>query len=189
MTRTATNEQIEIINQNEGSSVVLASAGSGKTFVVVERYLRLVREFDIRPSQILTITFTNKAAAEMKRRIVDRLFENQLFEQAQEAETGPIQTIHSFYEKLLRENSVEAGIDPKFDLAAGGESDRLKRDAVRHVINSTVDDDNELIAMFVKDTVGKAEYGQIGAYDKLEKETIQILNQMRSSGHEPGIFE
>ena len=189
LSRVATDEQIEIINQNEGSSVVLASAGSGKTFVVVERYLRLVREFDVRPSQILTITFTNKAAAEMKRRIVDRLFVNQFFEQAQEAETGPIQTIHSFYEKLLRENSVEAGIDPKFELATGGESDRLKRDAVRHVINSSDDDDNELIALFVKSTVGKSEYGQIGAYEKLEKETIQILNQLRSSGHEPSFFE
>ncbi len=189
MLRTPTDEQVEIINQNEGSSVVLASAGSGKTYVVVERYLRLVREFQVRPSQILTITFTNKAAAEMKRRIVDRLFENQLFDQAQEAETGPIHTIHSFYEKLLRENSVEAGIDPKFELATGGESDRLKRDAVRHVINSSEDDDNELIALFVKSTVGKAEYGQFGAYEKLEKETIQILNHFRSSGHEPSFFE
>lgn len=189
MSRQPTDEQVEIINQNEGSSVVLASAGSGKTFVVVERYLRLVREFDVRPSQILTITFTNKAAAEMKRRIVDRLFENGFFEQAQEAETGPIQTIHSFYEKLLRENSVEAGIDPKFELVSGGESDRLKRDAVRHVINSAEDDDNELIALFVKATVGKSEYGQIGAYEKLESETIRILNQLRSSGHEPSFFE
>ncbi|MBS1703502.1 MAG: UvrD-helicase domain-containing protein [Armatimonadetes bacterium] len=186
---TPTQEQVEIIAQNEGSSVVVASAGSGKTFVVVERYLRLVQEFGVRPSQILTITFTNKAAAEMKRRIVDRLFEKELFEEAQEAETGPIQTIHSFYEKLLRENSVEAGMDPKFELAGGGESDRLKRDAVRFVINSAEDDDNELIAMFVRATVGRAEYGQIGAYEKLESEAIKILNQMRSSGHEPSYFE
>lgn len=189
MARTATDEQIEIINQEDGFSVVLASAGSGKTFVVVERYLRLVREFGVRPSQILTITFTKKAAAEMKRRIVDRLFENMLFEQAQEAETGPIQTIHSFYERLLRENSVEAGIDPKFDLATGAESDRLKRDAVRYVINSSEDDDSELIALFVKSSVGKSEYGRNGAYEKLEKETIDILNYMRSSGHEPTFFE
>ena len=189
MVNRPTEEQIAIINQNDGSSVVVASAGSGKTYVVVERYLRLVKEFDVRPSQILTITFTNKAAAEMKRRIVDRLFENGLFEQAQEAETGPIQTIHSFYEKLLRENSVEAGMDPKFELANGGESDRLKRDAVRHVINSVEEEDNELIAQFVKATVGKSEYGQIGAYEKLESETIKILNQFRSSGHEPSYFE
>jgi ATP-dependent exoDNAse (exonuclease V) beta subunit len=187
--RTATDEQIEIINQEDGFSVVLASAGSGKTFVVVERYLRLVREFRVRPSQILTITFTKKAAAEMKRRIVDRLFGVDLFEQAQEAETGPIQTIHSFYERLLRENSVEAGMDPKFELATGAESDRLKRDAVRHVINSSEDDESELIALFVKSSVGKSEYGRNGAYEKLEKETIDILNYMRSSGHEPTFFE
>lgn len=189
MVNSPTAEQIAIINHDDGSSVVVASAGSGKTFVVVERYLRLVQQFDVRPSQILTITFTNKAAAEMKRRIVDRLFENHLYQQAQEAETGPIQTIHSFYEKLLRENSVEAGMDPKFELASGGESDRLKRDAVRHVINSADEDDNELIALFVKATVGKSEYGQIGAYEKLESETIKILNQFRSSGHEPSFFE
>lgn len=189
MPNNPTAEQVEIINQNDGSTVVVASAGSGKTYVVVERYLRLVREFGVRPSQILTITFTNKAAAEMKRRIVDRLFENSFYEQAQEAETGPIQTIHSFYEKLLRENSVEAGMDPKFELASGGESDRLKRDAVRHVINSAEDDDNELVSLFVKATVGKAEYGQVGAYEKLESETIRVLNNFRSSGHEPSFFE
>ncbi|MEI8282058.1 MAG: UvrD-helicase domain-containing protein, partial [Armatimonadota bacterium] len=88
MVRTATDEQKEIINKEDGFSVVLASAGSGKTFVVVERYLRMVRDFGVRPSQILTITFTKKAAAEMKRRIVDRLFDEELFDQAQEAETG-----------------------------------------------------------------------------------------------------
>jgi ATP-dependent helicase/nuclease subunit A len=125
----------------------------------------------------------------MKRRIVDRLFGVDLFEQAQEAETGPIQTIHSFYERLLRENSVEAGMDPKFELATGAESDRLKRDAVRHVINSSEDDESELIALFVKSSVGKSEYGRNGAYEKLEKETIDILNYMRSSGHEPTFFE
>ncbi len=189
MVRTATDEQKEIINKEDGFSVVLASAGSGKTFVVVERYLRMVRDFGVRPSQILTITFTKKAAAEMKRRIVDRLFDEELFDQAQEAETGPIQTIHSFYERLLRENSVEAGIDPKFDLALGAESDRLKRDAVRSVINLSEDDENELIPLFVKFSVGKSEYGMNGAYEKLEKETIGILNQMRCSGHEPGYFE
>ncbi len=189
MERKPTEEQLQIIAQDTGSSVVVASAGSGKTYVVVERYLRLLREHGVRPSQILTITFTNKAAAEMKRRIVDRLITSEMYEQAQEAETGPIQTIHSFYEKILRENSVEAGIDPKFELASGGESDRMKRDAVRHVINTVEEDSNGLISLFIKTTVGKAEYGQVGAYDKLESETIRVLNNFRSSGHEPNFFD
>lgn len=188
MPNNPTDEQLAIINQDRGSTVVVASAGSGKTFVVVERYLRLLTEHGVRPSQILTITFTNKAAAEMKRRIVDRLLGQGLYEFAQEAETGPIQTIHSFYERVLRENAVEAGIDPKFELIKGGDSDRMKREAVRHVINSTEEDDNELISLFVKATVGKSEYGQIGAYDKLEAETIQVMNHFRSSGYELSFF-
>ena len=50
--------------------MVTASAGAGKTFVLVERYLRLVDQHGLEPHEILTITFTRKAAAEMKERIV-----------------------------------------------------------------------------------------------------------------------
>ena len=128
--RQLTDEQRIAVNKDEEDFNVLAAAGSGKTLVLSERYLRLVKDRGYRPSEILTITFTNKAAAEMKRRIVNRLRDERLFEAAQEAETGPIQTIHSFCERLLRENAVEAGIDPEFEIMGISDAISISRYAL-----------------------------------------------------------
>lgn len=99
----------------EGQRLLLrAAAGSGKTRVLTARYLRHVIKDGISPDNILAITFTTKAATEMRRRIVDQLREAGLPEQAQIAETGPISTIHSFCERSLRENALAAGLDPDF---------------------------------------------------------------------------
>lgn len=104
-----TDEQKAVVFSDDAKLVVVASAGAGKTRVLVERYLRHVVEEGIGPEAILTITFTKKAAAEMKNRIVGALRDRKLFDEAQAAETGPIQTIHSFCERLLRENALAAG--------------------------------------------------------------------------------
>ncbi|MFZ4507632.1 MAG: UvrD-helicase domain-containing protein [Fimbriimonas sp.] len=113
---TPSEEQQRVIESTAPDLVIRASAGVGKTFVLVERYLRLVQEDRISPDHILAITFTRKAAGEMKARIVRRLREAGLREEARIAETGPVQTIHSFCERLLRENAIEAGIDPEFEV-------------------------------------------------------------------------
>ena len=52
---------------------VTAGAGSGKTTVLVERYLKILRERDVKPREIVAITFTEKAAAEMKERIIEEM--------------------------------------------------------------------------------------------------------------------
>lgn len=120
--RIPTKEQQAVIDAPESAFTVIAAAGAGKTFVLVERYLRHVEDEGLGADQILTITFTKKAAAEMKSRIVGRLRTKGLFDQAQVAETGPIQTIHSFCERLLRENALEAGLDPQFEIMSEEQS-------------------------------------------------------------------
>ncbi len=112
-----THEQRLAVEAGEGTIVLTAAAGSGKTRVLTQRYLRLVTAGGISPSQAAAITFTRKAAAELKRRIVAELAALGLDDLAQEAETGPIQTIDSFCQKLLRENSRAAGVDPEFQTA------------------------------------------------------------------------
>ena len=66
----ALNEkQFEAVTATEGYLRVIAGAGSGKTKLLVSRYAYLVKEYGINSANILCVTFTNKAAGEMKRRI------------------------------------------------------------------------------------------------------------------------
>lgn len=185
--RQPTAEQKAIIDQTSGSFSVLASAGSGKTFVVTERYLRLIKE-GYRPSQILTITFTRKAAAEMKSRVVNRLRQEGLNIAAQEAETGPIQTIHSFCERILRENSIAAGLDPQFDLVSEGEGDRIKQNALRIAISES-ELENEDVAYFLSQFVGSNSYGSQNAYSEIGTLVLRLLNHFRSSEQERSFYE
>ncbi|HSF13915.1 MAG TPA: UvrD-helicase domain-containing protein [Vicinamibacteria bacterium] len=108
-----------------------ASAGTGKTSVLVRRYLRLVEE-GASPRHILALTFTRKAAGEMKTRIVDELKERgdlwadirqRLFE-------IHVTTIDAFCLGLLREFPLEAGLDPDLRLLDHVETERLMHEAI-----------------------------------------------------------
>jgi len=178
-----TPEQLEVIRAEEASMIVTAAAGAGKTAVLVQRYLKHIED-GLEPDQILTITFTKKAAAEMKRRIVAHLREKRLLRQAQIAETGPIQTIHSFCERLLRENALEAGLDPKFEIAGEGTSGEMMERAVRDTLSSHLDERPEaerLIAFLA----GQRSYGAgQSPYAKLETAVRSTLDRLRGSGLE-----
>lgn len=126
-----TPEQQAIVEAGQPRLHVSAIPGAGKTFTLVEKYLRLVEKEGLSPDEILAITFTNKAAAEMKRRIVARLAGAGLYEEAQLAEIGPIQTFHSFCERTLRENALEARLDPEFAILAPEEAQRRMDAAIR----------------------------------------------------------
>lgn len=91
---------------------VVAGPGSGKTSVLIERFSWLVRERGIEPSRILAITFTDKAATEIRERLV-YAFES-LPEVREQIERAWVSTIHAFCARLLRENAIAAGIDPAF---------------------------------------------------------------------------
>ncbi len=102
---------IDLARLGEDACIV-AGPGSGKTTVLVERYSRLVDRSGLTPAQILAITFTEKAAANMRKRIKQRLAEADLDEA--DLDDAPIHTIDAFCARLLRENAVLAGIDPEF---------------------------------------------------------------------------
>ncbi|MDJ0975666.1 MAG: UvrD-helicase domain-containing protein [Planctomycetota bacterium] len=108
---------------------VTAGAGSGKTRVLAERYVHLVRTRNLRVRDVAALTFTEKAAAEMRERIA-RYFEAEGLEQARaDVEFAPISTIHAFCARLLRLHAIEAGVDPAFALLDAGESALLREDA------------------------------------------------------------
>ncbi len=105
---------------------VSAGPGSGKTSVLVERFLHTATARDIDPERILAITFTEKAAQEMKTRLVRACRSRGLSELLKRIENAPVSTIDSFCAKLLKENPIEAGVDPYFQILGEGEAEILK---------------------------------------------------------------
>ncbi len=114
MTRAFTAEQREAIARREGDLMLSANAGSGKTSVLVERFVASVVEDGLRADQVLAITFTEKAAGELRARVRARLLELGHREAAREAEAAWITTFHGFCARILRAHAVAAGLDPGF---------------------------------------------------------------------------
>jgi len=180
-----TPEQQAVVEKRTGRVVVVAAAGSGKTSVLTERYVRHVVEDGFRPDQILTITFTNKAAANMKQRIVASLTEKGLLDEAQSAETGPIQTIHSFCQRLLRENALEAGLDPDFEISVA--NDAAVSEAIWYAV-ATADED-EFEREVVRQVAGRTAGPKSGAGAVLQNLIDSALHGLRGSGWPVGEVE
>jgi ATP-dependent helicase/nuclease subunit A len=130
--RTAAQDQAVLGDQQE--ICVTAGAGSGKTRVLVERFVHLVLDKHIPVDAILAITFTEKAAADMKERIA-RAFEKAKAEaERRKVEFSYVSTIDSFCARLLREHALESRVDPRFRVLEEIEADRLMREAADTVL-------------------------------------------------------
>lgn len=118
-------EQYEAVTYGDGPLLVLAGAGSGKTRVLTYRYAYLVNERYVNPYNILAITFTNKAAGEMKTRIGALLGESIL--------SPWIGTFHACCGKILRRNAALLGYDSHFTIYAESESLETVKAAIKHL--------------------------------------------------------
>jgi ATP-dependent helicase/nuclease subunit A len=123
--------------------VLEASAGTGKTHVLVDRYLNLLSR-GVDPANILAITFTRKAAAEMRGRILNELAERagsagptrHMWRDLRErAADVSISTIDAFCLSLLREFPLEADLDPGFDMADETQVPRLMEEALDRALD------------------------------------------------------
>jgi len=103
------DEQREAVMHNTGPALILAGAGSGKTRVVTYRIVRLIQEMKVSPFRILGVTFTNKAAQEMKDRIANLVGRAQ----AREILMG---TFHSFCLQILKLHADKLGYQPGFTI-------------------------------------------------------------------------
>jgi ATP-dependent exoDNAse (exonuclease V) beta subunit len=112
---------------------VVAGPGSGKTTVLVERFRRLVYDAGIPPSRILAITFTEKAATNMKQRLAAAFRDRP--EDRRQIERAYVSTVHGFCMRLLRENSIFAGIDPEFRVMDERQADTLQTVAVNEALD------------------------------------------------------
>jgi len=106
-------EQLAAIEE-KGVVFVSAGAGTGKTTVLVERFVRAVVDRGLGLEAVLVITYTDRAAGELRSRIRERLVELGRTDLARDIDRAWISTIHGFCHRLLRGHPFEAGLDPSF---------------------------------------------------------------------------
>ncbi len=122
-------QQRQAVTAPAGPVLVLAGAGSGKTRVLVQRLVYLVLTEQIAPSAILAVTFTNKAAAEMRERI-----ENQLSKTSHHGTSDLwLGTFHGIAHRLLRRHTAEAGLGAGFQILDSDDQARLIRRVLRNL--------------------------------------------------------
>ncbi len=146
--------QLDALNYEKHISLT-ANAGSGKTFVLARRFLAILLEKDIDLDNVVAITFTEKAAAELYKKIADEL-EARIKEESDEKlikklerirrqlVSAKISTIHSFCTDLLREFSPEAGVDANFSPIDNRLSDELINAIVEEMISDLIRNEGEL---------------------------------------------
>ena len=141
------------IDARNDSVLVSAAAGSGKTAVLVERVLSLLREGG-RVDRMLIVTFTRAAAGEMRERIGRRLEEEgrqnaHLRRQALRLNRAAICTLHVFCARVLREHFEAAGVDPMARIADEEKLNALRRQALDQALeNAYADPDEDQRALF-----------------------------------------
>ncbi len=147
-----TPAQKNAIEATDGTVLVAAAAGSGKTSVLVQRVIKRItnEQNPVDIDKFLIVTFTNAAAYEMRVRIADKLAEmikkdpknTNLHKQQMLLKNASIGTIHSFCSKLVKENFYKLGISPKFRIADENELSLLKAQAIENVLNQFYDESN-----------------------------------------------
>ncbi|HVN79587.1 MAG TPA: UvrD-helicase domain-containing protein [Terriglobia bacterium] len=151
-------QQKEAVVTTEGPLLILAGAGSGKTRVITFRVAHLIENLRIRPDQILAMTFTNKAAEQMKSRVSSLL-------QTQREGTPWISTFHSFCVKILR-RYIEA-IGYKRDFTIYDELDQ--QTLVKNVLKEMDIDDPLLTPRFVLSQISNAKNHRLSPEDMYGK--------------------
>jgi ATP-dependent exoDNAse (exonuclease V) beta subunit len=127
--RVLTEEQERAVTRRNEPLLLAAGAGSGKTSVLVERFVRAVLEDGVAPGRILAITFTERAAGELRERVRGRFRELGKREAARDIEAAFVSTFHGFCARLLRVHPLAAGLDPEFTILDEGLAGRLRGQA------------------------------------------------------------
>lgn len=169
---------------------ITANAGSGKTRVLVSRYCDIVEYMGIRPAEMAAITFTEKAASELRTRIAEEL-EHRLsdeshkinWEKLKKAREGftsaMVSTIHGFCSKLLHEYPIETDTPPNFRVINGYERRAMEQesldDAIETALSSPHDDPAKLTAAYQ-------------TARRISRELLEEIVQMMFKNREPITF-
>jgi ATP-dependent exoDNAse (exonuclease V) beta subunit len=140
--------------------VISAGAGSGKTYTLTQRMVKLLQN-DVRPAGIMATTFTKKAAAELQERVRLRLLEVGMNEAANELGEALIGTVHSIGTRLLQRFAFEAGVSPLVEIIADGDEQRLFNESLAQVLTEQRIERMNVLA----DRLGLTKKGIGEAYD------------------------
>ncbi|HTA05555.1 MAG TPA: UvrD-helicase domain-containing protein, partial [Solirubrobacteraceae bacterium] len=147
-----TGEQEQAIARRSEPLLVSAAAGSGKTSVLVERFVRAVREDGVAPARILAITFTERAAGELRERVRARLLQLGERQAARDTEAAFVGTFHGFCARLLRAHSLDVELDPDFAVLEESSSGRLRsrafETALRELLAESRSELTDLLAAY-----------------------------------------
>jgi ATP-dependent helicase/nuclease subunit A len=186
--RALTPEQEEAAARRRGPLLLAAGAGSGKTSVLVERFVRAVREDGVAPGRILAITFTERAAAELRGRVRARLLELGERDAARDTEGAAIGTFHGFCARLLRIHALTAGLDPDFAILDEASAGRLALLAFRHALAGLLAEtgmgaEGECLPASAGDRRGEA-VDLLAAYgaDRVRGMVLGVYAELRSQG-------
>ncbi|MDX6700585.1 MAG: ATP-dependent helicase/nuclease subunit, partial [Baekduia sp.] len=167
-----TDEQADAIARRDGPLLLSANAGSGKTSVLSERFVRSVLEDGIEPGRILAITFTDKAAGELRTRVRARFVELGRRDRARDLDAAWISTFHGLCARILRAHAVRAGLDPAFGVLEEAESREVRNSAFERALADFLEGDRPEALDLV------AAYG----VDALQLRIIATHDQLRSAG-------
>ncbi len=157
-----------------GLVFVSAGAGTGKTRVLVERFARAVCDEGIDVESILVITYTEKAAGELRSRIRARLLERERPDLARALDGAWISTIHGFCHRLLRSHPFAAGVDPRFRVLDESQGRVLRGEAFEAALTAfCAGDDPDRLRLL-------AVYGAAG----LRRMLTGVYETLRSAGRE-----
>jgi ATP-dependent helicase/nuclease subunit A len=175
-------EQHQAASTLDRHVAVTAGPGAGKTTVLVERYLNILRANDISVDQIVAITFTNRAANEMRERLrseMDKLLQEagpparaRWMRHKRTLDGAIITTIHGFCARLLREFPLEAGVDPQFALLDAHQSAMLEEATAEEALTEFISAGHQATTELAAG-IGRA---------KLVRGLIDIYRSMRNQG-------
>ena len=177
-------EQREAVECTQGPLLVLAGAGSGKTRVLTYRIGHLVQDLQVPPWQILAITFTNKAAAEMRERL--------------QGLVGPatrgmwVSTFHSMCVRMLRSDAQRLGFDKGFTISDDDDSKRLVKeimmqldiDPKRVPLNSV----RSRISQAKNELIMPGEFEQ-RAHDPIARRASQVYDELQRRLRQANAFD
>ncbi|MBE5744678.1 MAG: hypothetical protein E7355_00925 [Clostridiales bacterium] len=181
-----TAEQLRAI-ETDGKTIVSASAGSGKTTVMIEKIIRFIRSGG-RVNEILAVTFTKKAASQMKEKLRKALVSAinepnvsanrraELKQQLDEVSTADISTIHSFCARLIRTHFYKAGVDNAFRVIGSDDADgtALKNEAIDDVFEQGYAEKDEAFTHLL------SVYWRKKSDNTLRKNLLSVYDKLRN---------